>query len=74
MREIGMLVFAGIVIGVPVTLSGIRLVRNMLYGLSGTDPISLTAAIALSAVRRDGRRLLAGAPGFPSRPGGRPSA
>ncbi len=46
MREIGILVFAGIVIGVPVTLSGFRMVRNMLYGLSGTDPISLTAAIA----------------------------
>jgi predicted permease len=47
MREIGILVFAGIVIGVPVTLSGIRLVRNMLYGLSGTDPFSLAAAITL---------------------------
>ena len=41
MREIGLLVLAGIVIGLPVTLSGIRLVRNMLYGLSGTDPFSL---------------------------------
>jgi ABC-type antimicrobial peptide transport system permease subunit len=47
MREIGLLVLAGIVIGVPVTLSGVRLVRNMLYGLSGTDPFSLTAAIGL---------------------------
>jgi ABC-type antimicrobial peptide transport system permease subunit len=47
MREIGILVFAGIVIGLPVTLSGIRLVRNMLYGLSGTDPFSLMAAMAL---------------------------
>ncbi len=46
-REIGILVLAGIVIGLPVTLSGIRLVRNMLYGLSGTDPFSLTAAVAL---------------------------
>jgi ABC-type antimicrobial peptide transport system permease subunit len=47
MREIGLLLLAGIVIGLPVTLSGIRLVRNMLYGLSGTDPFSLTAAIGL---------------------------
>ncbi len=47
MREIGVLVLAGIVIGLPVTLSCIRLVRNMLYGLTGTDPLSLTAAIAL---------------------------
>ena len=47
MREIGLLVLAGIVIGLPVTLSGVRLVRNMLYGLSGTDPFSLSAAIGL---------------------------
>jgi predicted permease len=47
LREIGLLIFAGIVIGLPLTLSGIRLVRNMLYGLSGTDPFSLMAATAL---------------------------
>jgi predicted permease len=47
MREIGLLVLAGIIVGLPVTLSGIRLVRNMLYGLSGTDPFSLAAAIGL---------------------------
>jgi ABC-type antimicrobial peptide transport system permease subunit len=47
MREIGLLVLAGIVVGLPVTLSGIRLVRNMLYGLSGTDPLSLAAAVGL---------------------------
>jgi predicted permease len=47
LREIGLLVFAGIVVGLPLTLSGIRLVRNMLYGLSGTDPLSLMAATGL---------------------------
>jgi ABC-type antimicrobial peptide transport system permease subunit len=47
MREIGLLLLAGIVLGLPITLSGIRLVRDMLYGLSGTDPFSLTAAIGL---------------------------
>jgi predicted permease len=47
LREIGLLVFAGIVIGLPLTLSGIRLVRNMLYGLSETDALSLMAATAL---------------------------
>jgi ABC-type antimicrobial peptide transport system permease subunit len=47
MREIGLLVFAGIVIGLPLTLSGIRVVRNLLYGLNGTDPFSLIAATAL---------------------------
>ena len=44
---IGLLLLAGIVVGLPVTLSGIRLVRNMLYGLSGTDPLSLAAAVGL---------------------------
>ena len=47
MREIGLLMLGGIVVGLPLTLSGIRLVRNMLYGLSGTDPFSLSAAIGL---------------------------
>ena len=47
MREIGLLILAGIVVGLPLTLSGLRLVRNMLYGLSGTDPLSLAAAIGL---------------------------
>jgi ABC-type antimicrobial peptide transport system permease subunit len=47
LREIGLLVLAGIVIGLPLTLFGVRLVRNMLYGLSGTDTFSLMAATAL---------------------------
>jgi predicted permease len=47
MREIGLLVIAGIVVGLPVTLFGMRLVQGMLYGLSRTDPLSLTAAIAI---------------------------
>ena len=36
-----------IVVGLPVTLFGMRLVQGMLYGLSRTDPLSLTAAIAI---------------------------
>jgi predicted permease len=47
LREIGLLVFAGIAIGLPLAMFGVRLVRNMLYGLSGTDPFSLMAATAL---------------------------
>jgi predicted permease len=47
LREISLLLIAGVVIGLPLALSGIRLVRNMLYGLSGTDPFSLMAATAL---------------------------
>ncbi len=47
LREIGLLVLAGIVIGLPLTLAGIRLCTICAYGLSGTDPFSLIAATAL---------------------------
>jgi predicted permease len=47
MREIVLLVAIGIAIGIPVTLAGNRLVANMLYGLKGTDPVSLAAAVLL---------------------------
>jgi predicted permease len=47
MREIVLLVTAGIVIGVPLTLAGSRLVANMLYGIHGTDRISLAGAVLL---------------------------
>jgi predicted permease len=46
-REIAILVCAGIAIGIPITLALSRLVHTMLYGLSGADPLSLTAAVAL---------------------------
>jgi predicted permease len=45
MREIALLIVAGIAIGLPVTLASVRLVEKMLYGLKGTDPISLSAAV-----------------------------
>jgi ABC-type antimicrobial peptide transport system permease subunit len=44
MREIAILVAAGIAIGLPAALAGARLVGKLLYGLSGTDPLSLAAA------------------------------
>jgi len=47
MREILLLVAIGIAIGIPVALAGDRLVANMLFGLKGTDPLSLTAAVVL---------------------------
>jgi ABC-type antimicrobial peptide transport system permease subunit len=47
MREIGLLIFAGIIVGLPVAIFGSRLVQNMLYGLGGTDPFSLTTAVVL---------------------------
>ncbi|MBS1800220.1 MAG: ABC transporter permease [Acidobacteria bacterium] len=45
MREIILLVAVGIAIGVPVTLLGSRVVTNMLFGLKGTDAVSLVASV-----------------------------
>jgi predicted permease len=47
LREILVLVFIGIAIGVPAALAGNRLVFRLLYGLSPADPVSLFAAIAM---------------------------
>jgi len=47
MREIVLLVTAGIAIGIPITFLVTRFVQNMLYGLKGTDPLSLAAAVVL---------------------------
>ncbi len=47
MREIVILVFVGIAIGLPASLAGGRLVGKLLYGISGTDPISMSAAVAV---------------------------
>lgn len=46
MREIILLVAIGVVIGVPVTLAGSRLVTSMLFGIRGTDTITLIASVA----------------------------
>jgi predicted permease len=50
MREIAVLVIAGIVIGLPVALGASRLVGNLLYGLSGTDPASFASAVVILVV------------------------
>jgi predicted permease len=44
LREILLLVSIGVVIGVPVTLAGDRLVSNMLFGLSPADPLTVVGA------------------------------
>ena len=46
-REVAIMVGAGIVIGIPVALALSRLVKSMLFGLSGTDPLSLAMAVAV---------------------------
>ncbi len=46
-REVSVWIVAGIAVGLPLTLGAGRLVRKMLYGLSGTDPSSLVAALVV---------------------------
>jgi ABC-type antimicrobial peptide transport system permease subunit len=45
MREVLVLVAIGVAVGVPVALAGNRLVSTMLFGVKGTDPMSLAMAI-----------------------------
>jgi predicted permease len=45
MREMALLLVVGIAAALPITLIGSRLVRNMLYGLSAADPLSVGAAL-----------------------------
>ena len=45
MREIALLVLAGIAVGVPATLGASRLAQKLLYGVTGTDALSLSAAV-----------------------------
>jgi predicted permease len=50
MREVALWIAAGIAIGLPVTFGGGRLVRTMLYNLSGSDPFSLAAAVVVVSI------------------------
>jgi predicted permease len=56
MREVVMLTVAGVAIAVPVAVALTDLVREQLYGVAPTDPLS----IALAAVALTGVALLAG--------------
>jgi predicted permease len=47
MRETLLLVSGGIVIGIPITLVGLRLIESMLYGLHGSELVSLMLSVAL---------------------------
>jgi ABC-type antimicrobial peptide transport system permease subunit len=50
LREILILVSIGVVIGVPVSLAGNRLVSNMLFGLKSSDPVTLVGATVILLV------------------------
>jgi len=47
MRETLLLVLSGILLGVPIALAGRSLVESMLYGLHGTEFVSLLLSITL---------------------------
>jgi len=46
MKEVLLLVSLGIVIGLPLALLGLRLVKSQLYGLSPYDPVTILSATA----------------------------
>jgi predicted permease len=51
MRESLILVAVGVAIGIPAALAAARLVSSVLYGLKGTDPITITlSALVMIAV------------------------
>jgi predicted permease len=50
LRESMFLVTAGLVIGIPLSLAGSRLLHTFLFGLKSTDPLSLIAVIFLLGI------------------------
>jgi len=45
-----LLVGAGLIVGIPLALAGSRLLNSFLFGLKGTDPLSLAGGIALLGI------------------------
>jgi ABC-type antimicrobial peptide transport system permease subunit len=50
LQEAGKLVLLGVVIGIPSALLASRLFSSMLFGLKGTDPVSMFVVIAVLLV------------------------
>ena len=50
LREGMLLVIAGVVVGIPVSLASARLLHSFLFGLKATDPLSLLTVILLLAI------------------------
>ncbi|HLW52535.1 MAG TPA: ABC transporter permease [Candidatus Angelobacter sp.] len=49
-RQAGTVVVTGVLAGVPLALAGSYLFTSMLYGLKGTDPLSMFAAVLVLAL------------------------
>jgi ABC-type antimicrobial peptide transport system permease subunit len=50
LREGMLLVVVGLAIGIPLSLASSRMLHSFLFGLRGTDPISLVMVIALLGI------------------------
>jgi ABC-type antimicrobial peptide transport system permease subunit len=46
LRETGLLIAAGLLVGVPASLLCARLVKSIMFGLEPADPLTLAAALA----------------------------
>jgi ABC-type antimicrobial peptide transport system permease subunit len=49
-RHMLMLVFGGVVVGVPAALMASAVLQSLMFGLSTTDPVTLTAAVVIVGV------------------------
>jgi ABC-type antimicrobial peptide transport system permease subunit len=49
LRETGLLLLAGLVVGIALSVAGMRLITSRLYGLAPADPVALGAAVAALA-------------------------
>jgi putative ABC transport system permease protein len=47
LREVALLVGAGVVVGVPAAMGASRLITGMLFGVSGTDPLTMATATGI---------------------------
>ncbi len=47
LREALLLLSAGVVLGVPLSLAAVRMVREQLFGLKATDPLTYASALVV---------------------------
>jgi ABC-type antimicrobial peptide transport system permease subunit len=50
LRECMLLVGVGVAVGIPLSLTGSHVLRSFLFGLKGTDPVSLLTVIAVLGI------------------------
>ena len=63
LQEAGNLVLLGVVIGIPSAILASRLFSSMLFGLKGTDPVSMLLVIAVLSDDYTAGELHSGAAG-----------